>query len=208
MKLTQEQIDKIHRISDRCIKGIILGGFVILFLKPGNWFWWVAGISLAVAIVVNTIVGHWATDEEKEQRIAELKEAIQEAREEDIKKKSKAPQSKEEVECPLIDVNDRQKEEIIELLKRRITTHEKDSSRFSRSVVYTYLSALRALHVIVPVKNSDDIDARRRWIEQITGLYEPQNEWAHFRGDYDEFKHNNKVKAAIKEIESKIEKFR
>lgn len=208
MKLTQEQIDKIHRISDRCIKGIILGGFVILFLKPGNWFWWVAGISLAVAIVVNTIVGHWATDEEKEQRIAELKEAIQEAREEDIKKKSKAPQSKEEVECPLIDVNDRQKEEIIELLKRRITTHEKDSSRFSRSVVYTYLSALRALHVIVPVKNSDDIDARRRWIEQITGLYEPQNEWAHFRGDYDEFKHNNKVKAAIKEIESEIEKFR
>ena len=208
MKLTQEQIDKIHKISDWCIKGIILGGFVILFLKPGNWFWWVAGILLVVAIVVNTISSHWATDEEAQQRKAEIKEAMQELQEEDIKKKRKALQSKEEVECPLVDLNERQKQAVEDLLKRRIPKHAKDEGRFDRAVVYTYFSGLRALHVITPVKSSDDIDARRRWIEQITGLYEPQNEWAHFRGDYEEFKHNNKVKAAIKEIESEIEKFR
>jgi hypothetical protein len=74
MKLSQEKIDRIHRVSDRCIKGIIFGGIVVLFLKPGIWFWWVAGILLAVAIVVNTIFAHWATDEEKEERKAELKE--------------------------------------------------------------------------------------------------------------------------------------
>ena len=133
---------------------------------------------------------------------------MQELQEEDIKKKRKALQSKEEVECPLVDLNERQKQAVEDLLKRRIPKHAKDEGRFDRAVVYTYFSGLRALHVITPVKSSDDIDARRRWIEQITGLYEPQNEWAHFRGDYDEFKHNNKVKAAIKEIESEIEKFR
>ncbi len=133
---------------------------------------------------------------------------MQELQTED-KTRIKAVRDAEEVECPLIDLNEKQKEEIIKLLKDRINTHEKDITRFNRSIVYTYLSALRALHKITPVKdNSEDKDARRKWIEQITGLYEPQEEWAHFRGDYDEYKSNSKVRAAVKEIEEKIEKFR
>lgn len=206
MKRTQEKIDKAHKISDWCIKGIILVGLVVVFLKPGNWFWWVWGALSAIAIAVNVISGYYATDEEKEAFKSAVKDAVRETQEE--KQKRKTVQAVGEVECPLIALNEKQKEEITALLKRRITTHEKDSSRFSRSVVYAYLSALRALHIITPVMNSDDIDARRRWIEQTTGLYEPQDQWAHFRGDYDEHKSNNKVRAAIKEIESIIEKFR
>lgn len=164
-------------------------------------------LIMVFGLISNWIAKRLGIDEEKAKRKAEIKEAIQEI-ETEKKTQTKLIRDTEEVECPLIDLNEKQKEEIINLLKRRITTHEKDYSRVNRSVVYTYLSALRALHVITPVKNSDDIDARRRWIEQIAGLFEPPDEWAHFRGDYDENKSNNKVRAAIKEIESEIEKFR
>ena len=53
MKLSQEKIDRKHRISDRCIKGIIFGGIVVLFLKPGIWFWVSLGLLMvSVAFVI------------------------------------------------------------------------------------------------------------------------------------------------------------
>lgn len=214
-----------QKIADR-IKHISQAGFIISFalvivlqLIPSIWH--IEWPQVVNSIIKNTVItlfflsfatllvsSFWSTDDEKEERKAEFKEVMQEIREEEIQKKRKKTQSKEEVACPLIDVNDRQREAIIELLKRRITTHEKDVTRFNRSVVYAYLTALRAAHVITLAKTDEDRDERRRWIEQITGLYEPQNEWAHFRGDYDESKTTKKAREAKKEIENILEKFR
>lgn len=208
MKLSQEQIDKIYKISDRCVKGIILIGLVVVFLKPGNWFWWVFFILLILSMLVNVISNHFATDEEKAEFKKAVKDAVREEREAEVKKKRKAHQDRSDMGCPLIDVNDKQKEEIIELLKHRITKHIQDDTRFNRSVVYAYLTALRSAHIINPVKTDDDKDERRIWIEQITKLYEPQSEWAHFRGDYDEFKKTKRARDAKKEIEYILEKFR
>ena len=167
----------------------------------------ILGIIAILSIIGVMLLSPWSTDEENVQKKAELKEIMQEIQEEKGETRKKE-RSMEEVACPRIDLNDKQKKAVETLLQKRIPQHDKDKSRFDRSVVYTYLRALRAMHKIEPVKNSDDIDYRRRWIEQLTGLYEPQNEWAHFRGDYDEHKRNNKVKDAIKEIEYAIEKFR
>ena len=214
MKLSQEKIDKIKHYSEAglCIS---LALVAVLGLIPKIWsihipefVMSIVATCLFLSFAVLLVSSFWTTNEEKEQRKAEIKEALLELQSEE-KNKINVAREAEEAECPLIDLNEKQKEAIIKLLQRRITTHEKDSSRFNRSVVYTYLSALKALHKITPVRNSDDIDARRRWIEQITGLYEPRNEWAHFRGDYDDYKRpNKKIQNAVKEIESEMEKFR
>ena len=104
MKFTQEQIDKIHTISDWCIKGILLVGFVIMFLKPGKWFWWLSGISLLVAIVVNSISAHLSTEEEKEEFKRAVKEAVQEAQKEEKTK----PKTAYDGKSPLIDLEPKQ----------------------------------------------------------------------------------------------------
>ena len=192
-----------------CKLGVILSDFAfystlcLLYKVVAS----ILGIIVILSFIVVMLLSLWSTDEEKEQKKSELKEIIKEIQEEKSETR-KRERSMEEVACPLIDLNDKQQKAVEELLQKRIPKHEKDRSRFDRSVVYNYLRALIAMHKIKPVKNSDDIDNRRRWIEQLTGLYEPQNEWAHFRGDYDEHKRNNKVNDAIKEIESAIEKVR
>ncbi|MBO7458613.1 MAG: hypothetical protein J6T80_05095 [Paludibacteraceae bacterium] len=161
MKLTQEQIDRIHKISDWCIKSIILVGLVVLFLKPGNWFWWVAGISLLVAIVVNTIFAHWTTDEEAEQRKAEIKEAIQEMQETEKKERRKIP-SDERVKSPLKGLTPQQEQVIIDILCKKIL------------VANGHLKTSELKHLLKALAldgNLDDHDLDRviAWVEQETG---------------------------------------
>ena len=210
----QKRIDKINSIAI-AVFVIALILFVAILLIPKIWeidteqfAFKVAHNSMlticAIAFVVAIISGLWATDEEKKRII----EALREIKEEEASERRNKIVASTDIKCPLIDVNENQKDAIVALLKRRIPKHDKDENRFDRSVVFTYLRALRAMHIMEPVKGPDDIDARRAWIEQITGLCEPQDQWAHFRGDYDEFKRNNKVRAAIKELEAEIAKIR
>lgn len=161
MKLTQEQIDKIHKISDWCIKGILLVGLVVLFLKPGKWFWWVTGISLLVAIVVNTIFAHWATDEEKEEFKRAVKDAVQEAREEEIQKKRIIP-SDEQIKSPLKGLTPQQEQVIIDLLRKKIL------------LVNGHLKTSELKHLLKALSldgNLDDHDLDRviAWVKQVTG---------------------------------------
>lgn len=213
MKLSQEKIDKINEaLLIAFVVSLLL--FLALRILPGVWgmdtsvraYKIVLDIFITLSVIsfIGTIIsGIFATDEDKKR----MKEAWQEF---ELEKKAKAKASRNEVvvQCPLIDLSDNQKEAVIELLKKRIVHHEKDIKRFDRSLVYRYLSALRSMHKIEPVKSQEDKDARRMWIEQITGFNEPEEEWAHFRGDYDEFKKNSKVRDAVKELEGVIEKAR
>ncbi|MBO7457194.1 MAG: hypothetical protein J6T71_05175 [Paludibacteraceae bacterium] len=213
MKLTQEQIDKIYKYSELSIVIIFFGGLFVLCILPkewGNWpFWTWLGLFIA-SILVCAIFKGYATDEEEEKFKKAVRDAVQEAQiETQTKAKRAIIESREVVECPLVDLNERQKQAVEDLLRRRIPKHAKDETRFDRAVVYNYLRALRSMHVLNPVRNSEDIDTFRKWIEQITGLYEPQEEWAHFRGDYEDFKRSNrKIQDAVKELTGEIEKFR
>ena len=232
--MTPERQKKIDNIQE-WFQSLFGNTFLILFLlgmstliKPlmeklgfdmANYSWYpiicavykytaiILGIVSIIAFCITVFMSIWASDDEKEKKKAEIREILQEFKKAEQLNRT-LNKSNETVKCPLVNVNEEQKEAIIQLLKRRITKHEKDDSRFDRSVVYTYLRALRSMNKIEPIVNSEDIDDRRKWIEQITGLYEPQDQWAHFRGDYDENKRNRRVNAVIKELESEIEKFR
>lgn len=213
MKLSQDNKDKINEaFIIAFVVSLLL--FLALRILPGVWGLDTSGrgykivldsfITLTIITFIGTIItGFFATDEDKRR----MKEAWQELEHEKMAK-ARASRYEVVVKCPLIDLTDNQKEAVIELLKKRIVHHEKDINRFDRSLVYRYLSALRLMHKIELVKSPEDKDARRMWIEQITGFTEPEEEWAHFRGDYDEFKKNSKVDNAVKELEAVIEKAR
>ena len=161
MKLTQEQIDKIHKISDWCVKGIILVGFVGLFLKPGNWFWWTTGILLLIALVVYEVSRHWATDDEKEDFKHVIKDAMQEVREEEIRKKRIIP-SDEQIKSPLKGLTPQQEQVIIDLLCKKIL------------VVNGHLKTSELKHLLKALSldgNLDDHDLDRviAWVKQETG---------------------------------------
>lgn len=156
MKLTQEQIDKIHKISDWCIKGILLVGLVVLFLKPGNWFWWVAGISLLVAIVVNIIFAYWATDEEKEEFKRAVKDAVQEVETEKKTRTKTVFNGKN----PLIDLSPEQTAVVHQFL-RDIPDQG------------NHIKTSELKHILHALEDRGDIDLSHReqviaWVEDIT----------------------------------------
>lgn len=116
MQLTQQQIDRIYKISEWCVLGILLVMLVVLFFKPGKWFWWVSGIPLLLAMAVNIISRHWATDEEKEEFKRAVKEAIEENKEEEKKKPKPTIFDESDIHIPLKGLTPQQEAAVHQLL--------------------------------------------------------------------------------------------
>ncbi len=193
MKLTQEQIDKIHKISDWCIKGILLVGLVIMFLKPGNWFWWVSGISLLVAIIVNTISAYWATDEEKEEFKRAVKEAVQEAQKEEKKKAKAAYNGK----SPLIDLEPKQ----IAIIHKILSDIPEENGHIRTSELIQVLRALAGQGDL----DDGNKDALIAWVESITGkAVDARN----FKYDFDNKYSEKGVSKQAEKIYKEFEKLR
>lgn len=193
MKFTQEQIDKIHRISDWSIKGILFVGFVIIFLKPGNWFWWVSGISLLLAIIFNAISAHWATDEEKEEFKRAVKEAVQEAQKEE-KKKAKAAYNGE---SPLIDLEPKQ----IAVVHKILCDIPSQGN---------HIKTAELKHILHVLEERGDIDMSNReqvlaWVEAITKRRVESNK---FWNEYDWRRSTDREKYWSKKIVTEFDNLR
>lgn len=193
MKLTQEQIDNIHRISDWCIKGILLVGFVVMFLKPGNWFWWVSGISLLVAVIVNAISAHWATDEEKEEFKRAVKEAVQEVQKEEKTKNKTVYNGK----SPLIDLEPKQ----IAIVHKILCDIPEENGHIRTSELIQVLRALAGQGDL----DDGSKDALIAWVESITGkAVDARN----FKYDYDNKYSEKGVSKQAEKIYKEFEKLR
>lgn len=161
MKLSQEKIDKIHKISDWCIKGIILVGLAVIFLKPGNWFWWVFGGLLIVAIAVNIISGHFATDEELAEFKKAVKDAVREERE-DEQQKRRIIASDERIKSPLKGLTPQQEDVIIKLLREKLLV---ENNRLKTAELKHLLLALKRQGDL----DDSDMDRVIAWVRQISG---------------------------------------
>lgn len=193
MKFTQEQIDNIHKISDWSIKGILLSGLVIMFLKPGNWFWWVSGISLLVAIIVNSISAHWATDKEKE----ELKRAVQEAMQEAQKEKKTRTKTTYDGKSPLIDLEPKQ----IAVVHQILCNIPEENGHIRTSELVQVLRALAGRGDL----DDGNKGALIAWVENLTGkAVDVRN----FKYDYDNKYSEKGVSKQAKKIVTEFDKLR
>lgn len=197
MKLSQEQIDRIYKISDWCVKGIILIGLVVIFLKPGNWFWWVFFIMLSISMIVNAVSRHFATDEEKAERKEEIKEAMQELHEEEAQKKRKKPST---IPSPLIDLTEGQEKIVVRLLNynvREISGHLKTAD------------LKNMLHALAEKGDLDDsnLELLVDWVENVTGKTVVEDK---FKNEYnDPYRRNGKQESKWeKRIREEFDKLR
>lgn len=193
MKFTQEQIDNIHKISDWSIKGILLSGFVIMFLKPGNWFWWVSGILLLVAIIVNSISAHWATDKEKE----EFKRAVKEAMQEEQKEKKTRTKTAYDGKSPLIDLEPKQ----IAVVHQILCNIPEENGHIRTSELVQVLRALAGRGDL----DDGNKGALIAWVENLTGkAVDARN----FKYDYDNKYSEKGVSKQAKKIVTEFDKLR
>lgn len=193
----QKLIDKIFRISDWCIKGILLVGLIVMFIYHEKPFWWTAGILLGVSVLVNVISGIWATDEEKEQRKNDIKEALQEVQEDEIRKKRRIP-SDEQIKSPLKGLTPQQEAVIIDMLRNNILV---ENNRLKTSELKHMLLALERQGDI----DVSDIDRVIAWVMQVTGYdVDTRNLKYDYTAKYSEkeiVKWGNKIRERYDQIE-------
>lgn len=169
----QNRIDRVHKVSEWCIGGIVLLFFISAFFKPGNWSLWTIGILFVIALLVNIISGHWATDEEKKEYKQVVKEALREVKEEDSKSRRKIViQTK--AHSPLKGLTPEQTYVVLELLN----TIPEESGHIKTSLLVQFLRAL---------KGQGDLDDQDKenliaWVQNETGKKVDER---NFKYDYD-----------------------
>lgn len=156
MKLSQEQIDKIHKISGWCVVGMLVLLLVVLILNCVPFVKWLLAGLLVAAIVVNEVFRHWATNEEKEERKAEMKEVLQEI-ESEKKKRTKIVFNGK---SPLIDLSPKQIAVVHDFLRK---THDQGG----------HIKTSELKHILHALEDRGDIDMSNReqviaWVEDIT----------------------------------------
>lgn len=161
----------------------------------------ILGIVTVLSLCCVLILGIFSKEDEEKQQFKDLIHEILDTTGEERAKVLK--DNAREVECPLVNVTEDQKIVIEELLRKVIPAHAKDKNRFDRAQAWYYLTALIRKGYLKKPITPDEIDLLRAWIEQITGKYEPQEEWAHFREGFPS-KNNNKVDKALKRIEDSM----
>lgn len=156
MKLSQEQIDQIHKISGWCVVGMFVLLLVVLILNCVPFVKWLLVGLLVAAIVVNEVFRHWATNEEKEERKAEMKEVLQEI-ESEKKKRTKIVFNGK---SPLIDLSPKQIAVVHDFLCK---THDQGG----------HIKTSELKHILHALEDRGDIDLSHReqviaWVEDIT----------------------------------------
>ena len=174
MQLTQQQIDRIYKISEWCVLGILLVMLVVLFFKPGKWFWWVSGIPLLLAMAINIVSRHWATDEEAEEFKRAVKEAVQEYKEEEKKKPKPTIFDESDIHTPLKGLTPQQEAAVHQLLQK---IHVNDNGFLRNAELMAFIRALSADGNI----DASDLDAVIRWIEYVS---KHKVDAAHFKSEY------------------------
>jgi|GEM_PF-4459494 len=156
MNLSQEQIDKIYKITNGCGGIIILIGVVAMFFKPASWVWWMIGVLFVITVIVNFISGHWATDEEQEDLKRMIKQAVQEAKEEKPTNKPIIGDKR----SPLINPSEKQEAVIVNIL-RQIPESE---GHIKTSELIQILRALKGQGDL----DDSDLDRVIYWVETVT----------------------------------------
>lgn len=205
MKISQEKIDRAHKISKRILEIGINCLFALLFsmlLKPllamlgvviEAWACYPAiclvykvlgaifGITAILGLIPTMILSLWATDDEKQQRKEEIKEAVREMNDEDKQSKRRLPEIKD-VKSPLVGLTPVQEGVIIEML-RKIETEN------------GHLKTSKLKNLLLALKAQGDLDGSNMmqviaWVEQSTGE----------KVDERNFKHDYQYKTSDKEI--------
>lgn len=167
MKLTQKQIDKIKHGSEVGL-GVSFALIAVLGLIPEIWGIHIPKFVMSIVLTcfflsfaVLVASSFWASDEEKEEFKRAVKDAVQEAREEEIQKKRIIP-SDERIKSPLKGLTPQQEQVIIDLLRKKIL------------VVNGHLKTSELKHLLKALSldgNLDDHDLDKviAWVEQETG---------------------------------------
>ena len=167
----QKIVDRIKHISQA---GLIISFALVVVLQLIPDIWHIELPQVVNSVIKNTFItlfflsfatllvsSFWSTDDEKEERKNELKEAMQEARAEEIQKKRIIP-SDERIKSPLKGLTPQQEQVIIDLLRKKIL------------VVNGHLKTSELKHLLKALSldgNLDDHDLDKviAWVEQETG---------------------------------------
>ena len=167
--------------------------FIIMLLNPGNWFWWVSGILLLVAIIVNSISAHWATDKEKEEFKRAVQEAVQEAQTEKKTRTKTAYNGK----SPLIDLEPKQ----IAVVHQILCNIPEENGHIRTSELVQVLRALAGRGDL----DDGNKEALIAWVENLTGkAVDVRN----FKYDYDNKYSEKGVSKQAKKIVTEFDKLR
>lgn len=193
MRIAQEKIDLIHKVSGWCILGIFLAWIVAQHYKLEHWIIVAIWILMGIAVVVYAIFGHFATDEEKE----EFKNVVKEVLNESVHKSTELEPTIEPTGdgCPLINLTNEQKRKVEQIL-RDLPSHNKKENEINMKEVARFLTALVNLGYISGAKSVDK-NGLRLWVESVTGKLSPEQ--CHFNDAYP-----SKFKRGIKEYEEII----
>ena len=195
MKLTQEKIDKIAKISKWCVGGIMLIAFAMLFVKPASWVWWTLLGCFIPALIVSEVSLRFATNEEEEEFKKAVKDAVREAEKEKVEKKSVIDW---DVKCPLKGLTTQQEEVIINILQTKI------------HVENGHLKTAELKHLIKALSKQGDLNDKNMdnviaWVEQVTGeKVDARNlkyDYTAKISDKEVVKWGDKIRAAFEKIE-------
>lgn len=205
MKTIQEKIDKAHNITNRIVNigfcCLLALGFSIL-LKPllamlgvviEGWECYpiiclvykclgaILGIITVLGLIPTMILSLWATDDEKQQRKEEIKEAVREMNDEDKQSKRRLPEIGD-VNSPLVGLTPAQEGVIVEMLRKIEVEHG-------------HLKTSKLKNLLLALKAQGDLDDSNMlqvitWVEQSTGE----------KVDERNFKHDYQYKISDKEI--------
>lgn len=179
MKFTQEQIDKIKCGSEVGL-GVSFVLMVVLGLIPEIWGIHIPKSVMSIVLTclflsfaVLIVSSFWATDEEKEERKKEIKDAIIELSKENKISKASTIIPVQNVYNPYADgILDEQKKKVEKILLDLPSHHEK-RDQINMSEVSRYLTALEELKIISPTKSAD-LHNLRLWVESVTGKHAPE----------------------------------
>lgn len=167
----QKIVDRIKHIS-QVVLVVTFALVVVLQLIPDIWH--IELPQVVNSVIKNTFItlfflsfatllvsSFWSTDDEKEERKKEIKEAMHEVREEEIQKKRIIP-SDEQIKSPLKGLTPQQEAVIIDLLRNKILV---ENNRLKTSELKHMLIALKRQGDL----DDSDMDRVIAWVMQVTG---------------------------------------
>ena len=167
MKLSQEIIDKIKHGSEAGL-GISFALLAVLGIIPEIWNIHIPKFVMSIIITcfflsfaVLLVSSFWASDDEKKQRVENLREAMQELQAEELKKKRNVP-ADERIKSPLKGLTPQQENAIIDLLRNKILV---ENNRLKTAELKHLLIALKRQGDL----DDSDMDRVIAWVRQVTG---------------------------------------
>ena len=168
--MTPERQKKMDRIKHIAEAGMIISFALIIVVTVIPEIWKIEMPKAITTVLVSLLLlslavllvsSFWATDKEKEEFKRAVKDAVQEAQEDEIRKKRRIP-SDEQIKSPLKGLTPQQEAVIIDMLRNNILV---ENNRLKTSELKHLLLALERQGDL----DVSDMDRVIAWVMQVTG---------------------------------------